>query len=176
MEKWKTLDKEKVLDAHCFSYFRHTNRSPISGKERKFDVLKCPDWVNVIVKTKENNFVMIKQFRHGADAVTLEVPAGCVEEGEDIIEAGKREVLEETGYEAENWQIIGKQSPNPAFISNYCYTVYADNAVKTSEQNLDEFEEIDVLLMNENQIVEAIKNGDLNHSLIVAAFMYCKLL
>ena len=69
--------------------------------------------------------------------------------------------------------MLGKVDANPAFMTNHCETYLALDAIKTHQQNLDPFEEIDVFLEDQKKMVELIKNGEITHSLIVAAwFLY----
>lgn len=171
MKKWPTIKTEKILDAKVFSYFKTERESPLSKKKGLFDVLHCPDWVNVMALTANNECLLVKQYRHGQDDITTEIPGGVIDSHEsDPLEAAKRELLEETGYASDSWERLGSVSPNPAFINNYCHIYLALNAQKTSEQNLDPFEEIEIFTRPLDDIPELIRNGTIQHSLVVSAF------
>ena len=93
------------------------NGASARGARGEFLVLEAPDWVNVVAVTRsgdgEDCFLMVRQFRHGAQMITTEFPAGLIEPGEDPLAAARRELEEETGYRAGKMTLIGKVSPNP---------------------------------------------------------------
>ena len=83
-----------IFDAHvCRSIH------PATGKEKSFTVIQSPNWVNVIALTTDDQVVMVRQYRHGIDDLTLEIPGGIVDPGEDALTAVKRELYEETGLD-----------------------------------------------------------------------------
>jgi len=170
MELWPTLEKIEVLRAHVFRYLKVRRQSPNTKKIGDFDIVQCLNWVNIIAITPDEKIVLIKQYRHGTDCITTEIPGGAVNHMEDKLLAAMRELQEETGYTSNQWTSLGKVDVNPAFMTNHCETFLALNAVKTHDQNLDPFEEIDVFLESKNKINTLIKNGEITHSLIIAAF------
>ena len=84
-------------------------------------MLRAPDWVNVIPLLAGGEVVLVRQWRYGTAAPTLEIPGGMVE-AESEREAAERELLEETGYRARSWRRLGEVHPNPAFLTNRCGT------------------------------------------------------
>lgn len=115
---------------------------------------------------------MIRQYRYGSDKVELEIPGGAVNEGESALSAGIRELLEETGFEGENGRIIGKVCPNPAIQSNSCYTVLVEKARQIHPPCFDDMEDIEVLLLPEMKIFDLIRNGLINHGLVLNGLMF----
>ncbi|MFZ1399124.1 MAG: NUDIX hydrolase, partial [Candidatus Promineifilaceae bacterium] len=102
VEDWEKLDSEEIANYRIFKMRKDVRRSPRTGNEHSFFVLESPDWVNVVALTAENQVVLIHQFRHGTAEITLEIPGGMVDPHEnDPAEAIRRELLEETGYAAE---------------------------------------------------------------------------
>ena len=170
MELWPTLEKIEVLRAHVFRYLKVRRQSPSTKKIADFDIVQCLNWVNIIAITPDEKIVLIKQYRHGLDCITTEIPGGAVNHMEDKLLAAMRELQEETGYTSNQWTSLGKVDVNPAFMTNHCETFLALNAKKTHEQNLDPFEEIDVFLESKKNINALIKKGEITHSLIIAAF------
>ena len=170
VKKWETKSEKSVLNAKVFRYSQVERTSPDSGKTGQFDVLECYDWVNIIPLTPENEVILVEQYRQGTDQITLEIPGGVGHPGEDIIDGAKRELAEETGYEAQDWVKLGEVDANPAFMTNSCATYLAKNCKKTGPQNLDPFEEIDVKLVPLAEIPNLIREGKITHSLVVAAF------
>ncbi len=172
IEKWKTISSELKLTAIIFRYLKIKSESPTTNKIGDFDVIQCLNWVNVIAITPDQQIVLIKQYRHGTDQVTVEIPGGAVHHGEDVLLAAKRELQEETGYTSSQWIKLGRVDANPAFMSNHCDTYLAMNAEKTHDQDFDPFEEIEVYLKPKEEILQMVKSGEINHSLVVAAFYF----
>ncbi|RKG96978.1 NUDIX hydrolase [Corallococcus sp. CA053C] len=132
--------------------------------------MECPDWVNVIAVTKADELVMVRQFRFGIDAPTLEVPGGCIDPGEAPAAAAARELEEETGYRAGRLESLGAVHPNPAFQPNRCHTFLALDCERVHEGDLDEGEDIVVELHPRADVPRLILEGHITHSLVVVAF------
>lgn len=172
MKKWPTLETKNILKAHVFRYLQVRRQSPTSREVGEFDIVQCSNWVNIIAITPDKKIVLIKQFRHGTEEYTTEIPGGAINHGEVSLVGAKRELLEETGYTSNNWKSIGKLDVNPAFMTNTCEVFLAMDAEKTDSQNLDPFEEIEVFLEDIKNIPELVKRGEITHSLVIAAFYF----
>jgi 8-oxo-dGTP pyrophosphatase MutT (NUDIX family) len=172
VKKWKTGKKELMFRTDIFSVYKRAARSPMTDKEYSFTVIDCADWVNIIALTKDENVVLVRQYRHGTDSLVTEIPGGMADSDESPLEAAKRELAEETGYLADDWQEIGMVYPNPAYQSNRTYTFLARGASLKVDTNWDENEEIEVFEVPLVEIQNMIAKGEINHSLIVAAFYY----
>lgn len=171
--KWKTIQEEKAAELIIFNAFYKTKLHPKTGKQAKFTVIDSPDWVNIIPVTTEGKIVLVQQYRHGTDEITLELPGGLIESGELPEVAAKRECIEETGFASELIPIkIGSQKPNPAFLTNTCLTFLWENCRLKYEQNLDTNEDIAVLEYTIEQIRELIKIGRIDHGVILTAFFF----
>lgn len=158
---------------HAFRIFRlrtDRSRSPLTGTEHDFVVLESPAWVNVIPLTPAEEVILIRQYRHGIKAVTLEIPGGLVEATDTPLSAAKRELLEETGFRAENWVDLGFVHPNPAIQDNRCHTFLALGVTPAGPQSLDEKEDIEVLSRPLAEIPRLIREGEISHALVIAAF------
>ena len=86
--------------------------------------------------------------------------------------AGQRELLEETGYSGGNARIIGSVCPNPALQDNICYTVFVDNAVKASESAMDDFEDIETILVPVKKVSRLVKDQEIKHGLVLNALQF----
>ena len=170
--EWDIVDRQVVSDHRIFTVGRTTAVHPQRGNTREFTTLDGADWVNVIALTRDNDVVLIRQFRFGTEAVTLEIPGGVVERGEDPLAAGIRECREESGYAASRWEVLGAVEPNPAIQSNRCTTVIGYDAEKVGEPDLDDGEAISVELRPLTAIADAIRAGEITHSLVVTAFYF----
>jgi 8-oxo-dGTP pyrophosphatase MutT (NUDIX family) len=116
---------------------------------------------------------MIEQYRHGTGTVELEVPGGMMDARDAGPEAaGVRELREETGYEGEKPRIIGQVFPNPAFMSNICYTVLVENCRCLHPVEFDHGEDLITRLIPVADIPELVANGKIKHSLVVVALCH----
>ena len=155
-QAWKKVSSRAGGDLKLFRV-RH-DRLVHPGSNKEFDrlVLETPDWVNVVAITPERHVVLVRQFRFGIGAVTLEVPGGVVDASESIEEAAQRELREETGFTSECWSALGSVYANPAFHDNYCHHWLAEDVRLTRSPEPDEGEE---LVVEALPFVEVQKKG-----------------
>ncbi len=160
---WKILESR-----YQFPKFRIDSCELPSGKPYKAYVFEFDSWANVVALTKNNEVVLVKQYRHGVQKVLLELPGGVVDNGENPLEGAKRELMEETGYSAGNIIEVGRLYPNPAIQQNTLYCYLATDVELTGVQHLDEAEEIEVHLVPLDELVEMVRQGKFLHALNVA--------
>lgn len=171
MQPWTLLHQQHEGDYRIFDVHTHRLRSPRSGQTSEFYVIDAPNWVNVIPLTAQGEVVCVRQYRAGTHTVTLEIPGGMVDPGDDsMVAAGRRELREETGYGAERFIDMGDVHPNPALQSNRCGTVLAANAHVVGPPELDGSEEIDLTCIPLDDIPALILDGAISHALVVAGF------
>jgi 8-oxo-dGTP pyrophosphatase MutT (NUDIX family) len=170
IEPWRKLSSKPLGDFRVFSVREERKVSPRTKAEHDFFVIESPNWVNVVAMTADEHVVMVEQYRQGSETVELEIPGGVMDAGDASPEAtGCRELLEETGYQGEQAQIIGHVFPNPAIMRNTCFTVLARNCRQVAPTRLDSSEDIDVKLVPLSELPELVASGRIRHALIVAA-------
>ncbi len=170
MERWKLHKIWERLKTPPFNVIEKKYEKPKGlGKMRAF-VVDCPDWVNIIGITKDKKVLLIEQFRFGTDDIELEIPGGVVEDGEDILLAAKREFEEETGYQSDDWKLIGTVDANPAIMNNKCYTFLANNIIPSGQINFDPDEIIEQKMVPFSEVRKFVINGTITNAFIIAAF------
>ncbi|MCA9603039.1 MAG: NUDIX hydrolase [Myxococcales bacterium] len=122
--------------------------------------------------TKDDHVVLVRQYRHGIDEVTLEIPGGGVDEGETHGAAAERELLEETGYRAKRWVRLGDVQPNPAIQNNVASTWLALDAERVDSPRPDPGEVLTVEEVPLAHVAELLRNGTIRHALVVSAFLH----
>jgi 8-oxo-dGTP pyrophosphatase MutT (NUDIX family) len=141
-----------------------------AGEEREALVLAAPDWVNVIPLLPDGRVVMVRQWRFGIAAPTLEIPGGIVDPGETPAFAAERELREETGYRTAALRQLGEVTPNPAILANRCATFLATGLERVGVPQSDLDEELTVELVPLDEVPLRVRRGEIHHALVIAAF------
>ena len=106
--KWKVLESQYLFNEPWLTIRKDKCELPNGNIMPAFYVQEYPTWVSAFALTEDNQVVLIKQYRHGIEEVTTETPGGVVDDGEDPETAIRRELMEETGYEFESFEVLGK--------------------------------------------------------------------
>lgn len=168
IKKWTTLESRYVIKRPWLTARVDKVQLPDGRINPEHYVLEYPAWVNIIAITKDGKYVMIRQYRHGFDEVLTEICAGVAEQGEEPLQAAKRELLEETGYSGGKWELTMTIGQNPSICNNltYCYT--ATGVEPTGTQHLDASEDIAVELMTEEQVLDMLMHDEQKQALMAA--------
>jgi 8-oxo-dGTP pyrophosphatase MutT (NUDIX family) len=169
---WPLKTSRRVGDFRIFTIRSDVKTSPRTGKDHDFFVIDSVPWVNVVAVTPDARLVMIEQYRHGSNTVELEVPGGMMDPQENSpLEAGLRELREETGFEGSG-QVIGKIWSNPAIMSNRTYTVLVENCELKHEVSWDSGEDLVTRLIPVQEIPSLVRAGRIGHSLVAVALFH----
>ena len=172
---WKILSSEYIHKGPWATLRIDKCEMPDGRIMPNYYVLEYPNWSNAVAFTEEGKILMVRQYRHAAQIVSLELPGGVIEAGEAPADAIKRELLEETGYQFDEVEQIAVIYANPATGNNHTYCFIAKNGKKTQLQDLDPHEEIIVeeytiaeikQLLAENKIAQALHCTNLFYALM----------
>lgn len=166
---WPVLDDTPLRDFDVFRARRIRARSPEDGSEHTFHVADAPDGVLVVALAPDGRMVMVRQWRHPLQRVTLELPAGIVEEGEAPEAAAARELREETGYQGDEARLLGSVVLNPSWQTTRLHTVLIANARPVGEKDLDEGEDTRVCLLRPDELRGRVLSGDADSAPVATA-------
>ncbi len=135
-------------------------------------VLDYPDWAVAVAITQDDRLVLVRQWRHGAQTWSLELPGGVVDaEDPDPLHAARRELLEETGHGAESWRYLQAGFPNPAIQSNRLHVVLAEGARPEAAARPETTEALQVELMPVDQVLQVVAAGGIGQAMHVGAIL-----
>lgn len=166
---WTLLEQTLALQTRIFRLLLARYRLPRTGSESTFSVIDSPDWVNVVALDKQENLILIRQFRVGTASFTLEVPGGMVDPGEHPRDTAARELYEECGYRAERIVDLGFVEPNPAIFNNRAHMFLAEGCEHVGAQVLDEGEDIEVVPTPIAEALRMLHAGQITHALVYVA-------
>ena len=164
---WNEEGRKTVFTCSVFSVGERYCRSQ-DGKLKTFSVLDTSDWAMVIpvLETERGKeFIMVRQWRHGAGELSLEFPGGVFEKGENPSVAASRELLEETGYTPGKIEKLRAFNPNPAIMSNTIHFFLASDLQAPAKQDLDDDEYIDIVTVPWKEALQGLGNPPYIHAL-----------
>jgi 8-oxo-dGTP pyrophosphatase MutT (NUDIX family) len=169
---WQALGTKYLFRQPPWLVLRHQSFRLPSGRQiADYWISEYPPWVNVVAVTAADQVVMIRQYRPGLDDVHYEIPAGVVDEDEDIEAAARRELAEETGYGGGCWSLLTRLSANPALQTNITTTYLAEGVVPLGQAHPEATEDLRVHLVPLAEIPALIDNGDMIQALHTAPLL-----
>lgn len=195
---WEEIKTDHILQNEWIDFRESTYRFPDGREIGPFYSYSRRDYVVIVASDEEGNYLCVKQFRQGIKEVTTEFPAGGIERkdgkdyaahaqsaergseeaslitAEDALAAAKRELLEETGHEADEWEHLLTIPANATIADNYAYIFKATNCRKSSGQDLDDTEFVDVIKHTEAEIEDMISSNQFQQAMHVMAWLLAK--
>lgn len=167
---WQVEESRYVYNRAPYMILREDRvRLPNGAMIPDYFVFEYPEWVTVLALTVNDEFVLIRQYRHGIGAVHFELVAGVADAGESMLESAKRELLEETGYGGGEWEFFMQVCANPGTHSNWSHIFLARGVERLDDQSLDPTEEIVVQILSREETLEMLRSGGVAQAMHAAA-------
>ncbi|MBN2391868.1 MAG: NUDIX hydrolase [Anaerolineae bacterium] len=161
MQSWKTLARRTILNHSKFlAVEEHTVELPDGRIIDRWPWIITPDYINVTAVTEEDLFLCFRQTKYSVEGISLAVVGGYLESDEDPLEAAKRELLEETGYEAAEWLALGRYPVDGNRGAGVAYPFLATGARRVTEIDADDLEEQELLLLSRAEMEAALDAGE----------------
>ncbi|MBN1384039.1 MAG: NUDIX hydrolase [Elusimicrobia bacterium] len=180
-KKWKILKNRDILNIKSRLKVSVQRIKLPNGKIiNDYYRLHLPESVIIVARTPDKKIVMSRQYLHGLKGVSIILPAGMKEKGEDPLKAAKRELVEETGYTSDKWYVLNSLLPHNNYGAGKVHFFFADNARRTAKPKSGDLEKMEIILLDEPSIIDAINKGKIVSAGSIAslaltkAFLYKK--
>jgi ADP-ribose pyrophosphatase len=170
-ETWETLSSEELYETPYFTLRSDRLRLPDGAVKDPYYILERPDAAIVFPVTDEGEVLLVRQYRPPLDLMELGLPAGLIESGEEPEVAARRELSEETGYSGGKWEALGALASSPSLKNNWAYLFLAQGIGRAGDQDLDEYERLDVVRVPLEEVPGLVYKGEIVSSSGVAAAM-----
>ena len=182
--EWEEIKTEHIVTDEWIDIRRSAYRFPDGSVFEPFYSYSRRDYVVIVAIDTDGDYICVRQYRQGIKRVTTEFPAGGIERSddrqygrssdeyaEDALIAAKRELLEETGYESDNWRYMITVPSNATIADNYAHLFVAADCRKVSGQDLDDTEFLNVLKIPADKLNELIASGEFPQAIHILALL-----
>lgn len=171
----KTLSEEKIFEGRVISLYHQKVELP-NGNTSTREIVKHPGAVAIIPIKEDGKIVLVEQFRKALERSLLEIPAGKLEKGEEPLITAKRELEEETGYIAEDWEHIQSFYTSPGFADEYIHIYVAKGLMKKENSaQLDEDEFVELKELTIEECLEELKKGAIHDAKTCYAIQFLQI-
>lgn len=166
------IDSEVIASGGMLTVKRDQVRLP-NGQQSQREYVLHPGAVVVVPILPNGHIILERQFRYPLRQVFIELPAGKIDHGEDVLTTGQRELLEETGFEADEWVKLGLQHPCIGY-SNEVIHMYLATGLHAGPHQRDEDEAMEVFELNLAQCMQMILDGQITDGKTIVALMFAE--
>lgn len=167
---WEVLDVRELLNAQpWFSVSVEKVRLPDGRVIGDYHQLRLPHYVVIVACTGEGQVMLLHQYKHGFRQACLTLPGGIVEEGERPEASARRELLEESGHEADRWTSLGSFVPHSNYGCGMAHLFLARNLRRVAEPASGDLEEARIVFVSKEDLVDSIREGKIVSLSSVAA-------
>ncbi len=170
-QRWKKLGSRPIATTRIFDVESVDFHHPDHPAPRDFFLINAPDWVNVIAVTPTHELVLVRQFRFGSNDISLEIPGGVMDPGEDPVATAVRELQEETGFVGVRARRLASVHPNPAMQTNRCHLILVEEAERRGDMKWDDNEEFEVLIAPVEEVYARAWRGEITHAMVLDALL-----
>ena len=171
IKPWKILSSEYIVQDRWMTLRTDRCELPNGVVLDKYYIRENTDFVQVVPINAEGQILIVRQYRHGPQVISTEIPGGLVDPGEEPIVAAKRELLEETGCVADRFEAVTPLYTNPARNTNSAHTFIAHNARIEHPPEQEATEHIEFEFVSRDELFALIDNGQFAHALHVASLL-----
>lgn len=171
MQRWKRIGRNLVHENRWFKLWADDYKISEGKTVAPYYVIEESDWVHVVALNETQEVLTVRQYRPGREIVCLELPGGAIDENEDPLFAAQRELLEETGYTARNWELIFSPFANPARQTNRIHCFFATGLENTGVTKFDENEAIESEFFAIPELKFKCLNGEFAQSMHIGMFL-----
>jgi 8-oxo-dGTP pyrophosphatase MutT (NUDIX family) len=168
---WKVLEEKPIVMRRWLEVYEQRIALAHGGVIDAFHLIKGPDWGGVLALTETSEIVLVRQYRHGYGGLSVELPAGVIEEGETPLAAVQRELLEETGFSADSWQSLLSVQTEPTRHTTRAHFFLATGARQVAQARLDAAEHLEALVVPAPELFALLERGEIVHAVHVAAIL-----
>lgn len=170
---WNIKNRELLLHTAVFDLYKQKEKANV-GIEGDYVAMDAPPWI-VTIPVYNDCFIMVRQFRHALEKITMEFPGGIGSYSEDPAVSAGRELMEETGFVPGKLTLLGRVSPNPALFKNTVYFYLAEDLIKSGDQHLDEDEVLKYMPVPINEVINQFGDEENTHAFMgTALFLYLR--
>jgi len=168
----KTIGSKPLFSGKVINLRKDTVTLP-NGQTATREVVEHPGGVSIVAQKEDGKVLLVRQYRRPFDKEMIEIPAGKLEYGEDHYTCGLRELQEETGYKAGNYQYLGGFYPTPGFCNEIIHIYFASELTK-GEMHLDEDEFLDVIEADVDKVFAMIETGEITDGKTIIGILLSK--
>lgn len=173
MKPWQVQTSTMLIEDRWMRLRADSCKTDKGTMIEPYYVLDYSPWVSVFAMTDDDDVILVRQYRHAIESITLELPSGGFERADlDAASAAKRELLEETGYSSARFFEIAKIAPNPASHTNFNHVIFTTGARQVAAQYLDDGEDIEIVLMPVQQVRDELASGTFVAAIQTAAICH----